>query len=178
MPKKSATPVLTISTWDACDAVLGDLLRTVAARKAVEAQFNAELSLVNDRYSSPIARLGGEEKILAEAIEAFAIAHRAEFGDKKSIDRANGTLRFRVGNPAVRLINRKWNWDSVLEAIRQTGRRFAAWLRPKIELDKEKILADYRDRVVADPELAAVGIRIAQEESFEVIPNYQEAATV
>ena len=177
MPSKPKS-ALTVRDWSHADAILGDLCRTTAARRASEAMMNDELSSVRDRYESALAALAGEERELRSAVETFAIAHRAEFGDKKSIDRANGTLRFRVGNPAVRLINRKWNWDSVLEAIRQTGRRFAAWLRPKMELDKERILADYRDRVVADPELAAVGIRIAQEESFEVIPNYQEAATV
>ncbi len=83
----------------------------------------------------------------------------------------SGTLGFRTGTPALKLLSRAWNWQKVLEACQFI---LPAFIRNKPEIDKEQIIAQ-RDELREF--LPKVGLKVDQGESFFVEPKLTEVET-
>jgi phage host-nuclease inhibitor protein Gam len=109
------------------------------------------------------------ESITAKLVlcEKYATVHRATIFDKlKSAASSLATFGFRTGNPKLVLLSRKWKWDDVLKALVSKG--LAHLIRTKQEPDKEAL------KKLSDEELAGIGLRIDQEETFYIEPKRDE----
>lgn len=72
-----------------------------------------------------------------------------------------------------RLLNRKWNWEKVVDALQH---RLPAFLRDKPEVDKAALLAQ-RDEPVIRENLPLVGLKVTQDEGFFVEPKLTKVET-
>jgi phage host-nuclease inhibitor protein Gam len=154
-------------------AEMETLVREIAGLKLNEkllaASLDAELQGVRDNYQS---RLDTLAQVLAEktdAARAWAEAHPAAFGQRKSMDFVHGVIGFRTGTPKLKTVL-KFKWDGVLDALRR-ARWGAAYIRVKEEINKEQILADVAARILSEADLRKAGAQVVQEEMFFVEPR-------
>lgn len=120
---------------------------------------------VQGEHNPAIEQISQEIAAKLLLCEKYAVTNRETlFGKLKSAAAHLGTYGFRTGNPKLSLLNRKWKWDDVISALKSRG--FIQYIRTKEEADKDRIKTDF-----SDPDLASVGLRIEQDESFYIEPN-------
>lgn len=139
----------------------------------LNAEMDAQIIALKEKYSPLVADREAKLDLYAADLEAWAIAHPEEFGKKKSIEFLNGALGFRTGTPKLCLLNRKWTWDTVTDAV---ARLLPNFIRNKPEVDKAGIIANADD---LEEFLPQVGLKVTQGESFFVEPKLssQEVAS-
>ena len=108
----------------------------------LNAEMDAQIIALKEKYSPLVADREAKLDLYAADLEAWAIAHPEEFGKKKSIEFLNGALGFRTGTPKLCLLNRKWTWDTVTDAV---ARLLPNFVRNKPEVDKAGIIANADD---------------------------------
>jgi phage host-nuclease inhibitor protein Gam len=142
---------------------------TVDLRKA-EARRDAHLQKVRDDYEPPCQALAEQLQGLALAAEKYAETHREDLFPSrvKSAETPLAFFGFRLGNPTLKLLNRKWSWDAVVEQLRARG--LTGFVRTKEEADKDLLKA----KLPAE-ELAAIGCKVEQGETFYVDPKEKQA---
>lgn len=117
-----------------------------------------------------IAEVSSELDEIKEALETWAKANREEFTGQSLVSDF-GVLNFRVGNPEVTLL-KGWKLKQVLAAMVRKGQvlaRWRPWIRIKFELHKQNILSESaKNPEATNKKLAAVGLQVGQEESFDV----------
>jgi len=166
---KIQTPLIANRT--AAEAEMNELALTANNRRKFIARLDAEKLAVEEKYAANIAACDADIKTKSDALRAWAEANPAEFGKRKSLDFAAGTLGFRTGTPKLKLLSR-WTWDRVLEEI--TVRAFN-FTRNTLAVDKEAIITFYAgatDKAAVEAKvLAPIGVKVVQDESFYVEPN-------
>ena len=171
MPKRKAVePAL--RNWSDVDMSLARLCQIEAQRKRLEARLNELIENARSTYAPELEDIGKEDAALRAELQQFALARRQEFEPRKSVERLHGALSFRTAPPSVQLVSRKWTWKKVLKAIED---RLPMFLRQKQEVDKDAILADYAAQILRPADLAAVGLKVGQEETFGIELKYEEA---
>ena len=131
--------------------------------RSAEARRDAEIQTVRDRHEPSVEKIGGELQSLLVLAEKFAETRRAELFPtvKKSADTALACFGFRIGNPTLKLLNRKWSWESVLEAVKRSFPGQFVRLSEAVDKDALKVQ-------LTDEQRAEVGCRIDQVETFFV----------
>jgi phage host-nuclease inhibitor protein Gam len=130
-----------------------------------EAEMNEQIQKIRDEYEINTYLARTTKGLLEKELEKFCINNKAEFAALRSKELVHGTVGFRTTPPKVALLNRKYKWDTVLELLKKV--RFGKeYIRAREEVDKDSILASYAAKEIDDAKLAAVGIKIDQEEKF------------
>lgn len=168
--------ITTLKSFDSVDAALLKLGQRKAFIQQAEGKMNEEIQTIRDRFEKETNQAQQEVLALEEDLEVFCIQNKEEFETRRTKEMVHGRVGFRTAPPSVRLLNRKYNWETVLELLKKVrfGRLF---LRTVEQVDKEKILAAHAAKEVDDQKLAAVGIKIDQPEDFvyeikwDEIPN-------
>lgn len=168
--KKPMTPV--INSRAEAEEMMHSLAASVNAQRGIVAERDARLLELTNRYAAGLAVLHSAVEIKTEALRAWAQANPDEFPKGvKSIKFSAGVLGFRTGTPKLKLLSRRWTWETVLAAVQA---RLPAFIRNKPEVDKEAIL-NQRDELAEF--LPEVGLKVDQEELFFVEPQLTEVAT-
>jgi phage host-nuclease inhibitor protein Gam len=161
---------------------MNDLALTANNKRKFVVKLDAEKLAAENRYALSIAECDVAVKAKSDALRAWAEANPEAFGKKKSIEFAAGTLGFRTGTEKVSLLSRAWNWEKVLDAIKNRAFQF---VRTKDEVDKDSILSFVRASTTAEDReavthdvLKPIGVKIEQEESFFVEPKLTEMEVV
>jgi phage host-nuclease inhibitor protein Gam len=143
--------------------------------RAAEAERDNEIQAVREMHERSVLKIADKLKATVVLAEKYAETHRDELFPtaKKSGETTLANYGFRLGNPTLCLLNRKWNWEGVLNAVKAAfPKRF---VRTKEDVDKDG-LKQHLDAA----QLATVGCRIDQAEAFYVEakeqPNEQKAA--
>jgi phage host-nuclease inhibitor protein Gam len=164
---KKKTAQTTISNWDEANATILKIAACDTTIQTKEAQMNKELQTIRDLYDEQTKKVR-EEKLTHEInLELFAEAHKEEITNKaKSKDLAHGKIGFSFNPPAVKLLNRKFNWDLVKTFLLDKFKK--KYVRESIEINKEKIIEDYNGKLklISDADLAECGLKIDQKEKF------------
>lgn len=152
------------------DTSIDQLARLTVELRAATAERDEKLQLVRAKYDAPCADLTAQIDALALAVEKYAEEHREELlpGKAKSAETALAVFGFRLGQPTLKTLNKAWTWDRVLEELGARG--LSRFIRTKKEPDKDAI----KQHLPAE-QLAAVGCRIDQAETFFVEPKEQHA---
>jgi phage host-nuclease inhibitor protein Gam len=140
-------------------------------RDAMVVDRDAEILAAREKFGPQIETIEDRMKALVLSAEKYATIHRETlFGKLKSAATALTVYGFRTGNPTLKLLNKKWSWETVLEALKATawGRQF---LVTKESVDKDVLKAQ-----ADDVQLATVGCRVEQTEAFFVEPKRDQAA--
>ncbi len=151
------------------EAALDDVAAMSVSLRKMEADRDEELQAVQEAYNDDILDVKKKIKGLVAQAEKYALSHRAELlpVGKKGGETSLALFGFRTGNPTLALLNKKWTWDEVVNALRSA--KLLDYIVTKSTPDKDALKAK-----LTDSELAAVGCRIDQEESFWVEPKLEE----
>ena len=168
-----------VTTWEGANkalAVLREGARQKALRNTDAEQRIAEIQAERDEAVAP---LDTQEKAVTKALEGFVADHREDLGEAKTRELTNGILGFRLGQPKVQTLNKRWTTERVIEAIQAKAGRFRRFVRSKVTLDKEAVLTAVRAErpLVKEDELALIGLAIKQSERFVCEPKLEEART-
>lgn len=131
-----------------------------------EALLNLKITKLKEVFEQDTADQRVKISDLEKEIEAFCKANADEFKKKKSLEFPNGIVGFRTATPKISTLNRKYTFKTALELVKRIFP--GSYVRQKEELDKESMLADYGQKKLDDTKLAAVGLRIEQDENFYI----------
>jgi len=166
MPKTNRLkPEADIATRAEFETVLDNIANAQLERDALVLERDNELLQIREEFDPKINAMNDRMNALLLRAERFAAIHRDElFGKLKSSATALTTYGFRLGNPILKLLNRKWSWEQVLEALK--AKSLVQFVIAKETPDKDAMKTQ-----LDDAQLAEVGCRIDQAEAFFVEPK-------
>ena len=159
-----------IQTREQAESAMDALALAAHRRDKLEAEMNLKLTAVREKYEEELAALAEAVKNEKDRLRAWADAHPENFDAARSIKLLHGTVGYRLGNWAVKLV-RGFKVERAIALVKTVIG--PAYVRTKEEIDKELLLAD-RARISADT-LASCGLRLEQAESFYANPEKTEA---
>jgi phage host-nuclease inhibitor protein Gam len=163
----------TIHTFEECDGAILKMADCTQEITKAEAEMNERIQIIRDEYDRKTNITRTMLEGLKAELERFSIANKDAFEKTRTKDMIHGSFGFRSTPPKTALLNRKYKWETVLELLK----RFpwaADFIRKKEEVDKEAILASYSSKEVDDQKLAAVGLKIDQDEKFFIEIRWEE----
>ena len=131
--------------------------------RTIEAERDNEIQAVRDMFARDLEKRTAKLKSLIVLADKYAETHRDElFPTKlKSAETPLANYGFRIGNPTLCLLNRKWSWEGVLNAVKAAFR--GQYVRTTEAVDKDALKRD-----LSPEQLATIGCRIDQAETFYV----------
>lgn len=123
-------------------------------------EFGDEISNITDRIAAKMAQA-----------ETYAVRNRSLLltGDCKSSETGKAKWGFRMGLPTLVPLSKKFTWKVIVSKITKAGKtHLLKTADPKP--DKDRIKAD-----LSDEELAVLGMRVEQTESYWVEPKTDSA---
>ena len=143
-----------------------ELARREAFIARKEAEMNEKIQEIKEKFETDTEEARKGKKFYQDELERFALVNKSLFANKRSLALAYGKIGFRTGTPKVMLLNRKYNWKTVLELLKKIfGKKY---VRTKEEPNKDAILSDIAQSKLDDSKLAAVGLKVDQNEKFFV----------
>jgi phage host-nuclease inhibitor protein Gam len=161
-----------VATRADAERVLGELAADTAEQTRLQAELDAELVAIRQKYEGQIDTLAKKIEGATGLLQSWAEANTSEFGDKKSLELLHGRLGFRTGNPKLKTLA-GWTWDRVKETL---VRNFSGHIRTKTEVDKEGLLAAHQRHEIDAADLRAVGVKVVQDEAFFIEPKVDAPA--
>lgn len=164
-PRLKSTTV--IETRAQFDATVDAICKLQLDREARVTERDRLLNEIREKHDTEIERIGEEISSKLVLCEKYATTHRETlFGKIKSAASSLGIFGFRIGNPTLKLLNRKWKWQDVTATLKATGR--LDLIITKEDPDKNGL------KKLPEEELATIGLRIDQEETFFIEPKRDE----
>lgn len=171
MPKSTRIKAAAdLATREEFEALLNDIATDQLLREGLVTERDARIAEIQEEAGKEIGPIDDQIKTAVIRAEKFAAAHRAELfrGENKSAETALTFFGFRWSTPALATLNRKWNWEAVLKALKE---QFPG----KFILTEEKPDKSTMKAQLDAAQLARVGCRVTQSESFFVEPKRDEA---
>ena len=141
----------------------------------MEARMNQKINSIKEKFDEESRQLRSESDMLRSEVAAFCIKNKSEFIKERTKNFTIGSIGFRTNPPKVQLLNRKYNLKTAIELIKRVFD--GSYVRTKEEIDKETILADYSQKKLTDEQLAGVGLKVDQDESFFLDVKWEELQT-
>lgn len=153
-----------ITTLDDANFILGEIAKRESFIARKEADMNAAIQRLKEKFDTETENARQEKDSLVQHLEAFALMNKSLFAKTRSAKLLFGEIGFRVNPPKVLQLNRKYSVQTSIELLKKifSGK----YIRTKEEIDKENILASYAANELSDDKLAAVGLKIDQDENF------------
>lgn len=140
--------------------------------RLIEAKRDKAIQRAQAEYQDVIEQSEEQMQSLLAQADAYAQTHRDELfpGVEKTADTELASYGFRLHPPALKPLNRKWSASAILDAVKRAfaGRYIAV---------EEKIQKDVLKAELNEQQLAAVGLRLEQTETFGVTPKVDDAIT-
>lgn len=163
MAKKAVTGI-PVKSWEEVEKLLLEYAKLESFLTETEADLNRKLQSVRDEYAKITANQAARYNQIKTDIQQYALSQKHEFDKSRSREFPYAKLGFRYGKHKVSLLNRKYNWDIVIELVKKL---FGSdYIRQKEELNKEQILSNYAEQKLTDQQIAGCGIKIEQDETF------------
>jgi phage host-nuclease inhibitor protein Gam len=171
--KKKAVPGADY-TRDEAAALAAAVVASQIQRERLVADRDAAKEAAAVPFREPIDKADAEIADGLARLEAWAAAHKAEFGDARSLVLPGGNrVGWRLGNWSAKTI-KGWTWDKVRDALAAMSKGWREqFLRVKVEVNKEAIVAA---RNVAQWE--EIGVRFEQAETFYLEPHREEGGRI
>lgn len=163
-----------ITSLEALDAAVADVVRLKIRHTAAQAEMEAEIAALTKRHQARLQDLADKIAELEQNIHDYCETHRAElFPDKKSRETPLAVIGFELCPPRVETAHRRIKWGDVVARLQKLAFG-ASYLRyPEPRVDKEALLADRNS--LSQEQIAAIGIRFVQEEQFFIRPKPETA---
>ena len=140
----------------------------VIERERLVASRDKKVATIVEGYAPEIAVQVSACADIELQLQNYYMAHLEDLekDGKKSVQLTHGIVGRRLGNPALKLLNKSWTWPSALVRLREVfGDRFIRMADP--EVDK----AGIRKADLAADQLRLVGLKIEQGEDFYAEPD-------
>ena len=154
-----------IGDWDEADECLEELGKIDAIISKDEAEYNAEEQKRRNVIIEKHAPLKAKKEELELFLRNFTIAHKADFGDKKSKVLPNGEVSLKLSPPAITK-NKRLTWKEVLEMIKTSSKFTKLFIRKTENINKQAVISAYQSKQIGDSELIKYGMAIEQKEVF------------
>ena len=129
-----------------------------------EADMNAGIQKIKEKYDTETLEARTRIEELEAKIEALSTSIKTEFDSKRTKPLTHGKVGFRTGTPKVLQLNKKYKVATSIELAKQLFKK--RFVRSKDELNKEAIIAEHNQKKITDEQVAAMGLRIDQDEKF------------
>ncbi len=164
--------IMNIQTFEDVNKALFEIAQKDSFITKKEVAMNEKINKIKTEFDQETKTIRAEKQLLEQEIEGYCKANKLEFGKQKSKSLLFGTVFFRTTPPKVSQLNRKYTVATTIElAIKLFKNKF---VREKKELDKDAILASYAAKEIDDEKLAAIGLKIDQEEKFGYDINWEK----
>lgn len=130
-----------------------------------ETVMNEKIQNLKAKYEADTMTQRSQLNELRKELEAFCLLNKNDFSTSKTKKYLFGEVSFRTNPPKVMQLNKKYSVQTSLELIKRLFKN--QFVRQKEEIDKESILAAYSSKSLDDQQLAGVGLKIDQEETFQ-----------
>jgi len=161
---------LPIESFDDVDKYIKDYAAKDRFIKTKEVEMNAEIDKIKAKYADLTKEAVSRKQIIESSIEAFCTVRTDEFGKLKSKTLTHGKVFFRTNPPKVLQLSKKYTVETTIELIKALFKN--RFIRQKEEINKETLLADYAAKKIDDKQLAGVGLRVDQGETFGIEINW------
>lgn len=163
---------MTIQTFEDVNKALYEIAQKDSFITKKEVAMNERINKVKDEFDDEVKTIRAEKQLLEQEVEGYCKVNKEEFGKLKSKPLLFGTIFFRTTPPKVSQLNKKYSVATSIElAVKLFKLKF---VREKKELDKDAILASYAAKEINDEKLAAIGLKIDQEEKFGYELNWEK----
>ena len=154
------------------DSLLEQIAIMQLSKERLELRRDRKLLNIRADYDPDIKDVAEKMEAAVLRAEKYATTHREELlpGKKKTSETGVAFFGFRTGNPTLVLLNRKWTWKKVIEAIRTCFGNPEQFIITKEVVDKDAMKLSRTDE-----ERAMVGTRIEQHETFFIDPKRDPA---
>jgi phage host-nuclease inhibitor protein Gam len=158
-------------SWSEVEDALKEMACIDAHCQKADAKRRLQLIETEEEYSTTTAKRLAQRAFLANEIQSFYMAHRKEVeaAGKKSRESQFGVIGIKLGNKVLGLV-KGWSWAKVAEAM-TNSLAFEDMLTHVPKINKQQVKA----ASATAEELAAIGCRISQKETF-FIETYPDKA--
>lgn len=160
-----------IKNFDDADKALFEIAQHETFIVKKEAAMNEKINKIKEQFEAEVKERKESKDSLINDLMQFALLNKSEFQKQRSRNLQFGKLGFRNAPPKVTQLNRKYTVKTSIELIKKIFS--GTYLRKKEELDKDRILADYSTEILSDDKLAAIGLKVDQEENFTYEINWE-----
>jgi phage host-nuclease inhibitor protein Gam len=162
MAKKNDLEILT--NYQAADKHLHEIGINESLIAKKEAQMNEQIQNLKERFNEETKDARAKVLTLSKEVETFCMLNKKDFDKKRTRTLTHGIIGFRTATPKVALLNRKYNWKTVLELVKKVFD--GKYVRTKEEVNKDELLSAVSQSILSDEQLAAIGMKVDQDEKF------------
>jgi phage host-nuclease inhibitor protein Gam len=161
------------ATFNDVGYALGVVAKNTAMIMKKESAMNARIEDIKKKFSEEVKELAEENGKLTGEITAYCEANKSSFEKQRTMKFSSGEIGFRNNPPKVLQLNRKYNTQTSIELIKKI---FGVddYIRVKEEINKDSLLTDYAAKELGDSQLASVGLKIDQGETFFINPEWKK----
>lgn len=160
-----------IKTYEELDQALLEAGKLSVELTKKEAELNSKIQKIREQFDQSTEGLRENLASLETDIQAYCLKHKEEFNKERRKELVHGFVGFRTNPPKVLQLNKKFTVKTTIELIKKLFE--GKYIRTKEELNKDSILTDYSAKELTDDKLAAVGLRIDQDETFFYEVNWE-----
>lgn len=153
-----------IQSFEEADAKLLELSKHESFIAKKEAAMNEKIQNIKQKFDEETADARAQKNLIESEVHSFCLQNKSEFLKQRTRNLIHGTIGFRTNPPKVNQLNKKFTVKTTIEFLKKLFN--GKYLRMKEEIDKEKVLADYAAESIDDSQLASVGLRVDQDETF------------
>ena len=162
---------MNIQTFEDVNKTLLEIAKKESFITKKEVEMNEKINKIKNEFDDDVKETRAQKQLLEQEVEGFCKVNKEEFGKLKSMALMFGTVFFRTTPPKVTQLNKKYSVATTIELAKKLFKQ--KFIREKAELDKEAILTSYAAKEINDEKLAAIGLRIDQEEKFGYEINWE-----
>lgn len=160
-----------IQTFDDADKKLLELAQHESFIAKKEAMMNTKIQAIKEDFDKSTASERAAKELIEKEIQDFLLINRSEFLKNRTRQLIHGSLGWRTNPPKVTQLNKKYNVKTSIELIKKI--LDGKYLRLKEEINKEAILVDYAAKSLEDQQIAAVGLKIDQDDTMFYEINWE-----
>lgn len=168
MNKRIKKPVSVVLTRQEAEIAMNELAQAVNTLRDANAIIDGEKLKIDEEHAPWLANVKDQIETLTNKLQEWAEANPGEFAGRKSLGFTSGTIGFRTGQLALRLLGRAWDWDKATKALQAL---LPAFVRNVPEIDKVSVISQ---RKILEPHLAKCGLKVSQGETFFVEPKLEK----
>lgn len=156
------------------DQLLEDIAIRQLTMERLTLRQDAKILAIRAEFDVDLKDLAQDQEAAVLRAEKYATAHREELlpGKKKTSETGVALFGFRTGNPTLVLLNRTWSWKKVIAAIKE---HWAPKDAARVIAVKESVDKDVLKQSYTAEELAGIGARVEQHETFFIDPKRDPA---
>lgn len=166
MPTKTRIKATTAPLTRAdADRLIREIAELTIEQRDRKNDIDAQILAIREAHSPRLDEIKVALGDKTNLVQSWAQENPDAFGKLRSLQFESGRIGYRTGTPKLKLLNRKWSWETCLSAVEKI---LPSFIRTKPEIDREAII---NQREELTEFLPLVGLKVEQDETFFVEPD-------